>query len=190
MNIKLDDNLFRKYNELYALILQCYKDLSILDGFKMIQTEKTEIYRAVINISNHFIVLLQKDVALTLWKLLYDNNQNAFTIPRFRNEINALLRSNGDAHLQIKKEDIGKGIKENLILMRQQFLAHADMTRKNNRIQMSDLKNMLEISKEQFNKICDVVDDDRIKGVSETAIKSQDNICRIELLGLYSREEQ
>ena len=56
--MKLDEQLFRNYNELHAMIKQCYRNVAILEAYKIIQKEKQDI-------SNHFIILMLKDLVLT-----------------------------------------------------------------------------------------------------------------------------
>ena len=83
----LDNQTYRNYNELYDMILQCYRNISILNVYKELQTEKTETYNMYSNISNHIIRLVQKDLALTIWKMYFDTDTKANTIPKFRNTI-------------------------------------------------------------------------------------------------------
>ena len=63
--MKLDEQLFRNYNELHAMIKQCYRNVAILEAYKIIQKEKQDIYASTQDISNHFIILMQKDLVLT-----------------------------------------------------------------------------------------------------------------------------
>ena len=66
--------------------------ISVLKAYEKLQNEKIDSYNIVSHISNHFVLLTQKDLALTLWKIYYDTDPNANTIPKFRNVINKLLR--------------------------------------------------------------------------------------------------
>ena len=59
----LDNQTYRNYNELYDMILQCYRNISILNVNKELQTEKTETYNMYSYIINHIIRLVQKDLA-------------------------------------------------------------------------------------------------------------------------------
>lgn len=185
---KMEEQLCRNYNELYSLILQCYKDISILDGYKKLQTKRTELYNMVPNISNHIVRLIQKDLALTIWKIYFDTNPNANTIPKFRNIINNQLRNSGNECKQVKKEKLDEDFTSKLVSMRKQFLAHADMTRNDSKIEISDLKGVLDAICKEFNNVCSVVDDERITGISEINIGLQDMNYQVELLALYSRE--
>ena len=58
--MKLDEQLFRNYNELHAMIKQCYRNVAILEAYKIIQKENQDIYASTQDISNHFIILMQK----------------------------------------------------------------------------------------------------------------------------------
>lgn len=186
--IRLNEQLFRNYNELYSLIEQCYKDISMLDGYKELQTERTEWYNTALNISNHIVRLLQKDLALTIWKIYFDVNPNANTIPKFRNAINQELQNSGNGDKKVKKEKLDNSFTSKITSMRMQFLAHTDMTRNDSRIEISDLKDILDTICKEFNNVCNVVDDERVRGISDKNIGSQNMKCQIELFALYCRE--
>ncbi len=180
----LEQQLFRNYNELYELILCCYKDISILKAYEKLQKENSDLYKRALTISNHFVVLMQKDLALTLWKIYYDKKPNANTITKFRNAVNKLLKDSDRNFKPVKKEKISKNIEKKLIIMRRQFLAHADMKRNSSKIKICELKKLLDSICSEFNRVCDVIDDDRIINISEN-IEWQDVVCRTELLALY-----
>lgn len=168
------------------LILSCYKDTAILKAYKKLQDEKSDLYNDLSDISNHLILLSQKDLALTLWKIYCDTDENANTISKFRNSINKLLRDNGCECQQVKKEKIDKSIENKLKKMRHKFLAHTDMRRNNSRIEMCELKEFLDGICTEFNRICDVIDDHRVESISEKKIAWQDMIFYTELLALYN----
>lgn len=186
--MKLDKQLFRNYNELYTLILWCYKDISILEAYERLQNKKKDLYNTAPHISNHFIVLLQKDLALTLWKIYCDTDTNANTVPHFRNAINKLLRDSGCKEKQIKQGKINKGIVEVLKKLRCQFLAHVDMKRNDSKISICDLKNLLNTIYNEFNKVCDIIDDERVAKISDIVIGVQEMNYYPELLLLYEQK--
>ena len=72
-------------------------------------------------------------------------------------------------------------------MMRREFLAHADMKRDSSKIEISELKELLDLICSEFNRVCDVIDDDRIVNISEN-IEWQDAACRTELLALYDQK--
>ena len=72
--------------------------------------------------------------------------------------------------------------------MRHQFLAHADMKRDSSKIDICELTELLEAICREFNKVCDVIDDDKFAGISEINIGVQDMNYRMELLALYVQE--
>jgi len=185
--MELDKQTHRNYNELYELLLSCYKDASILKAYEEVQKKK-DLYDSVPNVSNHFVKLVQKDLALTLWKIYYDTDSKANTVPKFRNTINKLLRDNGREHEQVKQEMINKNTENKLIMMRRQFLAHTDMNRKDSKILICELKEMLDAICKEFNNSCNVICNDKIRGVSEINIGWQEMNCYAELLALYSQK--
>lgn len=184
----LEQQLFRNYNELYELILCCYKDISILNAYEKLQKEKNDLYNETSHVSNHFIVLVQKDLALTLWKIYYDINPKANTVPKFRNAINKLLIDGDSESKTIKNEKTNRNIENKLKMMRREFLAHTDMERNSSKIEICELKELLDSICNEFNRVCDVIDDDRIVNVSEMNIGLQDMTCYPELLVLYSQK--
>lgn len=184
----LDKQLFRNYNELYKLILCCYKDISILKAYEKLQNKNSDLYNMVPDISNHFVVLLQKDLALTLWKIYCDTDPNANTVSKFRNAINQLLRDSDCKDKLVKKEKAKENIENKLKMLRRQFLAHTDMKRNSSRIEICELKELLDMICREFNRVCDVIDDDRIVNLSEINIGLQDMDCHTELLALYHQK--
>lgn len=185
--MELDGQLFRNYNELYALIMCCYKDVSLIDAYGRLQKEKRDSYEGVSDISNHFVLLMQKDLALTLWKIYCDCDSNANTVPKFRNDINESLRNSGFLQKQVKTEKAKKSIEDKLNMMRRKFLAHTDMKRDSSKIEICELKEMLDTICSGFNKVCDVIDDDSIVGISKEDIDLQNMICSTELFALYEQ---
>lgn len=188
LNMILEKQLFRNYNELHELILCCYKDISILKAYEKLQNEKSDLYNMTSHISNHFVRLVQKDLALTLWKIYYDTDSNANTVPKFRNTINKLLRDSDCKDKQVEKEKANKRIEDKLKELRRRFLAHTDMNRDNSRIEICELKELLDGICREFNRVCDVTDNDRIDYISEINIKLQDMYCYTELLALYTQK--
>lgn len=182
--MELEGQLFRNYNELYALIMCCYKDFSLIEAYGRLQKEKKDSYERVANISNHFVVLMQKDLALTLWKIYCDNDPNANTVPKFRN---AILRNSSSTQKQVEKVKTKNDIEDKLKMMRRQFLAHTDMNRSGSKIEICELKEMLDTICGVFNKVCEVIDNDRIIGISKEDIDLQNMICITELFALYEQ---
>lgn len=186
MYISLDEQLYRNYNELYFLIMQCYKDVSILKVYMELQTKKLELYNIAPHISNHIVRSTQKELALTLWKIYFDKNPKANTIPKFRNLINEKIQQHDNKDKQIEKAKINKDVEVKLNLMRREFLAHVDMTRSDSRIEISDLSDLLDIMCKEFNNICSVVNDKSVNSISEISVGLQDMTLRGELLVLYN----
>ena len=73
--------------------------------------------------------------------------------------------------------------------MRMKFLAHTDMTRSNNRIEISDLMEILDTMCNEFNNICSVIEDERVNGITDVNLGFQNMIYQAELLTLYSKEQ-
>ena len=100
----LNEQLFRNYNELYESILRCYQENSVLVAYETLQKQQMDLYKRVCHISNLVVLLSQKDLALTIWKIYLDTNTNANTVAKFRNTINTLLKNSGCEDKTVKKE--------------------------------------------------------------------------------------
>lgn len=185
--MKLDEQLYRNYSELLDIILQCYIDLTILDSYQKMQMEYKETYKTFANFNSHYILLLQKDLALNVWKIYFDKDSNANTVAKFRNSVNEILRELGKNSVQVKKaKGINPEVEKVLLDMRKQFLAHMDMTRGNGRLEISDMKNMLDIICAEFNNVCDVVNDDDIKRITDIQLGMIEMSYTIEMRALFS----
>lgn len=187
--MKFNEQFYRNYNELYTMIKQCYCEVAILEAYIELQKDRPDLYNKVINISNQFVFLLQKDLELTLWKIYYDNDSKANTIPKFRNTVNDILRNCNCPDKQVKKQKGNRKTEETVKIMRRQFLAHTDMTRDDNRIEVSDMCELLDVMCKEFNWICEVVDDDQVIGISENEIGKQKYSCQMQLLSLYIQKQ-
>lgn len=186
----LEGQLLRNYNELYELILYCYKNFFILEEYKKLQENKNDLYINSSYISNHFILLAQKELALTLWKIYCDKNPNSNTVPKFRNAINKLLRECGCTDKQIEKENRNSNFENILNEMRQKFLAHTDMKRTDNKIAISGLKRLLDVVCIEFNKVCDIIDDEKIHNISKGVIDREKVQCYFGLYALYNSKKK
>ena len=67
--MKFNEQFYRYYYELYTMIKQCYCEVAILEVYIELQNDRPDLYNKVINISDQFVFLLQKDLELTLWKI-------------------------------------------------------------------------------------------------------------------------
>ena len=187
--MKFNEQFYRNYNELYTMIKQCYCEVAILEAYKIIQKEKQDIYASTQDISNHFIILMQKDLVLTLWKIYYDSDSKANTIRKFRNSVNDILRKCNCCDKQVKKEKGNRKVEEIVKMMRRQFLAHTDMTRGDNRLEVSDMCELLDVMCKEFNCVCEAIDDDQVVGISEIEIGLQEYSCQMQLLLLYIQKQ-
>lgn len=99
-----------------------------------------------------------------------------------------MLRDSDCNYKQLKNEKIERNVEDKLKELRRQFLAHTDMKRNSSRIEISDLKELLDIKYREFNSICDVIDDNRIISINEMDIAQQDILYSTELFTLYNQE--
>ena len=81
-----DDEYYRKQLNIYSLLVQAYMDKYILesvDYFKInLPKECTDELGNTILVIAHICDLAKTDLALTLWKVFYDNSDDANTIKR------------------------------------------------------------------------------------------------------------
>lgn len=186
--MKLDDQQFRNYCELSYSILQCYKDIAILNYFEMLGKDKTPFLPEVIEVVNHVTILAQKDLALTIWKIKLDNNPNANTVSKFRNKINYELKKEGLSVSSEKKTMLDKELENDLKRMRSQFLAHIDMYRNDGRIEIHKLKKALDVICKEFNSVCNKIDDDRVHEITDSN-KMEIDICMITGMSLLFKSQ-
>lgn len=183
--MRLDEQLLRNYNELADNILSCYKDVAILSNYQRMQVEQSAIYTTFGNFNNHCVLLLQKDLALTVWKIYFDTNPNANTVRKFRNSINLLLRKLNADGVQVKKESINKKFEKTMLNMRKQFLAHCDMTREDSRLEISSIKETLDTIRTEFNNVCNAIDDENVKYISDIELEIIEMTYAIEMASLF-----
>lgn len=86
--------------------------------------------------------------------------------------------------MQTSREKMNDHLTDRLGSLRNQFLAHVDMTRTDSRIQISELKGILDIMCKEFNNVCSVIDDQRVSGISNITIGLQDMDYQSELIML------
>lgn len=158
----LDEQLYRNYSELAYLILQCYKDIAVLNYFIQLGEKKEKLQEEVLLVAEHYIKLVQRDLALTIWKIKIDTNSNANTVSQFRNKINQLMKNNNLCVKQVKAIKLDKKIRDDINYIRSRYLAHTDMNRQDSKIEISDLKKALDDICTEFNNICRVIDDERV----------------------------
>ena len=91
-------------------------------------------------VAEHYIKLMQRDLALTIWKIKIDTNSNANTVSQFRNKINQLMKNNNLCVKQVKAIKLDKKIRDDINYIRSRYLAHTDMNRQDSKIEISDLK--------------------------------------------------
>ena len=166
----LDEQLFRNYNELKKMILQGYQDVAILNSFEQMRKNQDEFPETVKGVANHFIVLCQKNLALTIWKIKLDTNPNANTVSQFRRRIGQELRKSDSTAGRIKKYNLDSTLETELTNKRKKYLAHTDMTRGDSKIKISELESALIGIRGEFDATCNVIDDDRVRQITEGEI--------------------
>lgn len=57
LNMILNEQLFRNYNELYESILRCYQENSVLEAYETLQKQQMDLYKRVCHISNLVVLL-------------------------------------------------------------------------------------------------------------------------------------
>lgn len=72
--------------------------------------------------------------------------------------------------------------------MRNQFLAHIDMTRESSRLKISGLKEILDSVCGEFNNVCDAIDDEAIEMISDVELGMIEIVYTMEMAALYERQ--
>lgn len=185
----LDEEVYRMYNELRYEITQCYKDIAIIDYYRELQKKGSDILREYATLNNHIIRLAQKDLALTIWKITCDGNNDSNTVHKFRKKVNDILDEKGLGNQRAKKTVYKKGA-EKLCRMRNEYLAHIDRARKDSRLEIDDLTAILEKACEEFYRLCIVFADEKCPAVTIGEYKWEGYRLSMQLAHLFSNNRE
>jgi len=164
------DEYYSLCEELYHLILKAYIDKALLEAIEMnnsvIKQSLMVMERRSFNVLGHICELIKSDLALTIWKVYFDNDGKAGTLKKLsrllRNSFNTATDNNHFAKLSKKYS----GIQLELNILRNEFLSHNDQRKSGAKIELSDLYSVLDELKEMYNSLCDTSVDKRVRKIT------------------------
>lgn len=151
------DDYKRARNEIRLLLLNAYKDSYILNGIdsynNSIKDEALGIPEAFYEVLSHVILLVKKDFVMSLWKISVDNDDRIDNLSSLRRFKEKVIKQN-DNNAKIKKPKTskkGQKTEELVRKMRNTFLAHTEHSRSGSRIEVIDMRNLLDEYKNCYN---------------------------------------
>lgn len=167
-----DKEYFKRQSNIYALLFEAYLDKAFLDSVEMykeeIPTEITEEIKDATFVLSHICELAKRDMALSLWKIYYDDSDDANTLKR----LNRYLYSNYRVRYKIVETDNIKNARSILKKARNGFIAHNLMDDTGRVLQIADLFAAMQDIRCIFNDLCFKEVDSRAKELTDFDISS------------------
>lgn len=177
LSLLVKEEYFSRYNELYYLILRGYIDYSciniISNSSNAVRNSQPFFDSAVHNVLGHICEVLKSDLALTLWKVYYDDH-GASTVGQLKKFFYTTLKKAPRAEPQA----INEKQKQKVGQIRSEFLAHNLLNKSGVEITLAELKEQLDEAKSFLNILCDPTIDPRVKEISDTNLRTIENKVR------------
>lgn len=162
-----NDEYYSRYEDLCNEVGRAYCAVHVLDFLNRVQNVKfnSDDYRY--KIIDYLNYLSKQDLCLTVWKIYFDESTKANTVKR----LHEYLHSIGvEKKIKLKLSPETKQIRESVNNMRKKYIAHLDVDRDDQSVNMELLtKAFLEIVK-MLKGLYDPSIDDRVKEISELTI--------------------
>lgn len=167
-----DEEYYQRQSNIGALLIQAYLDKYILDSideFKLSISKETPpgIGNTIFMIA-HICDLTKRDLALTLWKVFYDDSTDANTIKK----LNRYLFAHYKIKYKIIETENVKKIRPLIIRARHGFIAHNLMEDSGRVLQILDLLNALEDIRLYFNDLSLETIDYRVSALTDAQVYS------------------
>lgn len=151
--IAINDEYKNWHTNIYSLLFQAYLDKYLLDSIEKFKTDLSETRASHTNnaifIIAHICNLTKMDLALIIWKIYYDNGNDAKTI---KNLNSYLYKNHGIKYKIIETESIKK-IRCPIKSARHGFIAHNLMRDEGRDLKIQDLLDVLEDIRIIFNAL-------------------------------------
>ena len=171
-NKPVDGEYYKRQSNIYSLLFQAYLDKYFLDSvdyFKAnLPKERTAEINNTVFVIAHICELAKKDMALTLWKVFYDDSPDANTVKALNRYLYAKYNIK---HKLVETERIKK-IRALIIAARHGFIAHNLLDDRGRALQISDLVNALQDIRTLFNDVSLRTIDDRAHPLTDAQIYS------------------
>lgn len=177
----LDEEYYQRQLNIYSLLFQAYLDKYVLDSVDYFKSnllnENTADNGNAIFVIAHICDLAKRDFALTLWKVFYDDGNDANTVKK----MNRYLHDNYGLKYKIAETENIKKIRTQIKDARHGFIAHNLMNDAGRKLKVSDLFSALEDVRKIFNDLSLKTIDNRATALSDVQIYS---ISYYEKMGL------
>lgn len=161
-----NDKYYNWYEDLSNELGRAYQDSCILQSIDRLSNNKIDKSHPGFHIVSHLCELAKRDIALTLYKIWFDNESKE-TIKKF----NVFSRELGSQkRIKLKLSGKEKEIEKELETLRNKYLAHIDSI--NEKVSV-DVDVMTQVLKEITQKLSDIGDntiDERITPISMSSI--------------------
>ena len=169
-NRPVDGEYYRRQSNIYGLLFQAYLDKYFLDSVDYFKANLPKERSAEINntvfVIAHICELAKKDMVLTLWKVFYDDSNDANTVKALNRYLYAKY---GIKHKLIETEKIKK-IRPLITAARHGFIAHNLLDDSGRALQISDLVGALQDIRILFNDVSLRTVDDRAHPLTDAQI--------------------
>ncbi len=178
-----NDEYYSRYADLCNEVGRAYCAVHILDFFDRVKNVKYNNDDPRYKIIDYLNYLSKQDLCLTVWKIYFDDSTKANTVKR----LHEYLHSIGiDKSIKLRLSPETKNIKKSVNSMRKKYIAHLDVDRDVQSVDMELLtKAFLEIV-EMLKGLYDPSIDDRVKEISELTISVQNFKTNIGLTAITS----
>ncbi len=141
----------RRYNSLYSLVLQAYADMYMLEAITESRPDRNSLGSNVFYTLRHICELTKSDFALTIWKVLIDdNNKEANTLRSLHN----YLRQDLHEPVEVKFSLSNRQVERDIQAIRRKYLAHNDKEKSGVKIEAEDMRFAIEEVREKLNALC------------------------------------
>ena len=156
-----NNEYYKRYIELQTLVIGAYKDVFSLHAIEDLR--KIGFFDESNNsFASHICELLKMDLCSTIWKLHYDDNSKANTLNSFKSQY---MKTKC-----IPTTNISTSVKNAIIILRKQYIAHNDKEKTITSLLISDLHNTLNQLKDMLNALCDKNIDSRVEVLTDQQI--------------------
>ena len=139
-----------RYNEIHAMLHSAYMDLyylKILGGYENENGGyRADLYSPLV----HICELMKRDLCLNLWKVCFDKNGKANTLPHLKN----LLHESYGKNIKTKFFQGMTAEINQIETMRKTSLAHTDANRTGITIQVTSFETILHEARKYLNELC------------------------------------
>ena len=166
----VDEEYYQRHINIKALLYQAYCDKFFIESVDSFYSRSSEINSYVIPWAqrsiSHICELAKRDLALTIYKIYFDNGKDTYTIK----DLNSYLHSRYEESIKLEEKNNIEKLRLTIKDARNNYIAH-DLTNVYKPVLIiSDLFNALEDIRTLFNKLSIELYDSRVKPLTDTDV--------------------